>query len=106
MLKNYIITHEDAVYISGPMTGLPGHNRAAFFAAEKLLQKRYGCRVLNPANMPDGYTYRDYMANALWLLTKATCVVLLPGHANSLGVQIEICCARRDKLPVLTLEDL
>ena len=36
------------VYVSGAMSGLPGHNAPAFMQAEKFLTKR-GFQVLNPA---------------------------------------------------------
>lgn len=94
----------DMVYISGPMTGLPDANRAAFDAAEQYLCKTYKCRVLNPAHMPDGLNYRQYMAHALQLLAHATVIVLLPGFEESLGVKVELNIADRDKVPILLLK--
>lgn len=38
------------VYIAGPMSGMPGLNFAAFFAAAQLYRQR-GCVVVNPAGL-------------------------------------------------------
>ena len=38
------------IYLSGPMTGLPDHNRAAFAAAAERLRKQ-GHFVINPAEL-------------------------------------------------------
>lgn len=99
-----LIKGSDIVYISGPMTGIPDANRAEFEKAEKFLTKRFGCKVLNPAYMPDGLTYRQYMAHALQLLTHATVIVLLPGFKDSLGASIELLIAERDGLRCMMLE--
>ena len=34
--------HTDIIYISGPMSGIPDANRAAFNAAEKYLADEFG----------------------------------------------------------------
>ena len=90
------ITAADTVYIAGPMTGLPGANRSAFHAAERLLVTRFGCTVLNPANQPDGLSYCRYMIEALTLLDRASAIVLLPDSARSLGAKFEHAASGRD----------
>ena len=99
-----VIKSSDLVYISGPMTGIADANRAAFDAAEKFLREKYGCGVLNPARMPDGLQYRQYMAHAMQLLAHATVMVLLPGWERSRGAFIEVMIAERDGVPAFELE--
>ena len=93
----------DRVYISGPMSGLPDANRHAFNEAERYLRETFGCEVLNPAHMPDGLTYRQYIAHAMMLLAHATVVALLPGFEESLGAALEVLVADRDGVPVVKL---
>lgn len=100
----YEIKPTDLVYISGPMTGLPDANRATFDAAEQYLRNTYGCGVLNPARMPDGLQYRQYMAHAMQLLAHATVIVLLPGWEKSRGAFIEVLIADRDGVPMVQVE--
>lgn len=104
MMRKYNITNADVVYISGPMTGLPDANRATFDAAEQYLRNTYGCGVLNPARMPDGLQYRQYMAHAMQLLAHATVIVLLPGWEKSRGAFIEVLIADRDGVPMVQVE--
>lgn len=92
-----MITKDDIVYISGPMTGIADANRPAFRAAEKRLKEAYGCTVLNPADQPDGLPYCRYMITALQMLNKASAVVMLPGFPASAGATFEYQCARYDR---------
>lgn len=72
------------VYLAGPMTGLPDYNRPAFFAAEKVLQG-YGHTVLNPAVLPNGLEYHEYIRISKAMLMCADSVYLLEGWENSNG---------------------
>lgn len=76
------------VYIIGPMSGLPAHNRDAFFAAAKKLND-LGMTVLNPAVLPDGLTERDYMSICLPMLMAADSVHVLAGSDFSKGAKTE-----------------
>lgn len=76
------------VFISGPMTGYPEHNRPAFFkVAEKILSN--GDIPLNPAIFPDGLTYNEYMTLCEGMLKIADKVVMLPGWKGSKGALTE-----------------
>lgn len=86
----------DVVYLAGPMTGLPDANRAAFVDAERMLRRKYGCKVLNPATHPDGLRYARYMSMALDKLDQASAILMLPGWEQSAGAQFERLCAERD----------
>jgi hypothetical protein len=76
------------VYIAGPMTGLPDYNRPAFFTAETVLQE-YGHTVLNPAVLPDGLEYCEYMRISKAMLMCADSIYLLEGWENSKGAITE-----------------
>lgn len=93
---------EDAVYLSGPMTGLPDFNRAAFHAAAAALRAQ-GHVVINPAEVdlgPDA-TWADYMRVHLTeIARRVTRVFVLPGWESSRGAQLEVHVARALGLPV------
>lgn len=70
------------------------------------MREHFCCKVINPATLPDGLNYRQYMAHAIQLLTMATVVVVLPNHRNSLGTQIELSIAMRDGIRILTYDSI
>lgn len=88
------------VFISGPMTGLPDFNRAAFNAEAELLAA-LGFIVLNPAVFPDGLEHGQYMAMCLPMLEQADTIMLLEGWENSKGAVIEFNHARTLQLPMM-----
>ena len=94
---------EDAVYLSGPMTGLPDFNRPAFHAAAAALREQ-GYVVINPAEVdlgPDA-TWADYMRIHLAeIARRVTRVFVLPGWESSRGAQLEVHVARSLGLPVV-----
>ena len=87
---------ERAVYLSGPMTGLPDFNRAAFHAAAAALREQ-GHVVINPAEVDLGSdaTWSDYMRIHLAeIARRVTQVFVLPGWESSRGAQLEVHVAR------------
>ena len=87
---------EGAVYLSGPMTGLPDFNRAAFHAAAAALREQ-GHVVINPAEVDLGSdaTWSDYMRIHLAeIARRVTQVFVLPGWESSRGAQLEVHVAR------------
>ena len=84
------MSKRETVYISGPMTGLPDYNRAAFKAKHSELRKA-GATVLNPADIAGSpaWTWSDWMHEALKLQPKADVVHMLPGWRKSRGARIE-----------------
>jgi hypothetical protein len=71
------------VYIAGPMAGLPGKNRPAFFTAERMWQDA-GHEVGNPAHIPD-YEYKVCLKKALAIMLECDAVAMLPGWRESNG---------------------
>lgn len=81
------------IYIAGPMSGLPDHNRPAFNKAAADL-RALGFTVINPADRrlhPPGDSWRAYMRLALadLLGDDVDTLWLLPGWHLSKGARIE-----------------
>lgn len=95
-----------ALYISGPMSGIDGHNFPAFDAAAVLL-RRAGHVVINPADrgIVHGWAWEDYLRHDLRDLLACEGVAVLPGWANSRGASLEVHVARALSVPVKTVEE-
>ena len=86
------------VYLSGPMTGLPDHNREAFYRAKRACEAAGAEIVFNPREAW-GHTDKPgewYMLHDLHRLTESTgegplfdTIVLLSGWTRSQGAQEE-----------------
>lgn len=93
----------DAIYISGPMTGMPDLNFPAF-NAEAARLRNLGLRVVNPAEvqLPAGSPWAAFMrADLIDMLRHCDTVVTLPGWDRSRGARIEVYVARQLGLRVL-----
>lgn len=90
-----MITEEDVVYISGPMTGMPLLNFPKFFGMAGLIAKVYHCAVLNPARHASGKPYQYYMDWAVADLSHTTVMVLLKGWRESRGAVFEYSAAAK-----------
>ena len=66
----------------------------------------YGYTVFNPAVLPDGFEYEDYMTFDLQILSKCDAIFLLRDWKNSPGANREYEEAKRLGLQVLTEDDL
>jgi hypothetical protein len=79
------------VYISGPMTGMPGLNFPAFNAAAFELRQR-GHEVTNPAelNSDPNAAWLDCMRVDIKALCDCEGLVLLPGWGCSRGAVTEL----------------
>lgn len=88
------------VYISGPMSGLPDYNRAAFEEADKCL-KIHGHTPLNPAILPTNLSKRRYMPICLAMLEAADAIYMLAGSEKSAGAIVEYAYAKRQGIPIL-----
>lgn len=91
------------IYISGPITGVPGAISAAHFArAEQDLRELGFCNIINPRFMFDGtgLSYNDIMKHCLDLVKVSDMIVLLPGWQKSRGVTMELGAAYALGIPV------
>jgi nucleoside 2-deoxyribosyltransferase len=85
------------MYLSGPMTGIPGHNFQNFRRALDLL-KESGYAVVSPHSIDygetdenrGGHAYEVYMRGALTLLMECDSIVLMTGWERSRGCLTEL----------------
>ena len=101
-----MIKKTDLVFISGPMTGYPDYNRATFYAVEERLKREFGCRVINPADIPDGYTYDEYMLVNEELLALSDIIVQITNWHTSFGATREFVWGAKLKKPIIREEQL
>jgi len=110
------------IYISGPMTGLPYNNRAAFDAAACHLRDM-GHFVINPHDLTPVFGAADEIADSfaahyagdkafggslaqcvlaadLAMLRSCDCIYLLKGWENSRGAKMELAEALRLNLRI------
>lgn len=92
-----------ALYLAGPMTGLPQHNRPAFDAAAAQLRAA-GYTVFNPTEngLPVDAEWAQHMRADIRGLCICEAIALLPGAAtsSSRGVALEMHLAGALGLPV------
>ena len=86
-------------YISGPMTGQPGHNYDLFneVEADMNASKLKGDTIINPARNFDGDRTRersDYMLLDIQHVLNSDVIVLLSGWEKSEGAKLEVAVAR------------
>nr|WP_256261382.1 DUF4406 domain-containing protein [Pseudomonas gingeri] len=94
------------IYLSGPMTGLPGLNFPAFAAMTASLRAG-GHTVTNPAELnPDGGTWNDCMRRDICALMDCDTVATLPGWEHSKGARLEVLIAERLGMTVVSAQDI
>lgn len=89
-------------YLSGPMTGLPDHNRPAFNEAAAQLRS-HGFTVWNPAEEFDAtviYPRKVYLRKDIEALLKCDAIVMIDGWENSAGAKLELDIAKELELPI------
>ena len=101
------ITPEDAVFVSGPMSGRVLANRPYLIAATHLLQNRIGCTVLNTPQYDDDteMSWEEMMILNIGHLKRATAVVMLPQWERSRGARFERDYAAIHSLKISYPED-
>ena len=103
-----VLPRRKTLYVSGPMTGLPDFNRAAFHKAADDLRAR-GYDVVNPAEVDLGpkATWEDYMRVHLATITSGDVhgLAMLPGWRKSKGARLEGDVARAFGLPMRWCHD-
>src|SRR5690242_6385675 len=83
------------VYLSGPMTGVPGFNFPAFNAAAERWRKS-GWTIINPAESFGGRTdlpREEYIREDIKNLLRAEGIALLSGWDQSKGALLEVSIA-------------
>lgn len=77
------------LYLSGPISGDPDYKQK-FLGAENYLGAWKGHTVLNPAVLPEGLPYKDYMRIDFAMLYAAEGIVMLRGWKKSQGARKEL----------------
>lgn len=95
------------LYLSGPMTGLPGFNDQAFNDAAQTLRS-FGYTVFNPVDngVPPDAAWAEHMRADIAALMQCAHLVALPGHENSRGARLEIHIAKALGMSVYPLQPL
>ena len=75
------------VYIAGPITGHPDY--ADYFAKAEVIIRHMGATVLNPAILPAGFTWDEYISMTMAMLNVCDTIVMLPGWEDSRGAMRE-----------------
>ena len=103
-----IIQPTELVYIAGPMTGKPIFNYPKFYGMAAMIERMYGCTVMNPARQPAGLTYDEYLRRASVDLFHADVMVLLEGWRESHGAvnEYEMMINRSDHVAIFTEKDV
>ena len=93
-----------SLYLSGPMTGYPDLNEAAFAQAEEQLLAA-GHDVISPVDAaPNGSEWVDYLRADLALLLRAEAVAVLPDWEASRAARLEVHVAHALGMTVLPVE--
>ena len=86
------------LYLSGPMTGIKDYNRPLFnYWAARL--RRMGYEVVNPAELPAGWDWERYMAQAEKDVIGCDGMAMLPGYLSSKGSCQELRWAMNLNMP-------
>lgn len=93
------------VFISGPMSGYPDNNKAAFMEAERML-KAAGFSVMNPAwlECDENFDAEDFLAIDMAMLSRCDSIYQLDGWKDSLGAKAEFQSALWAKKAVINHE--
>jgi hypothetical protein len=98
------------IYLSGPMTGLPDHNKPLFkYEASRL--RALGLEVENPVDndvnaTPGAWEYTDYLRADIIQLMRCQAIAMLPDWYNSRGANLEYQIAKALGMKVYNASDL
>ena len=87
------------LYISGKITGVENY-KELFDEAEKYYTG-LGYIVMNPAILPEGFEWDDYMPICLEMLKPCDVFALLEGWQNSPGAKCELKLALEDNKKIV-----
>ena len=98
------ISKQQTVYLSGPMTGLPDCNRAAFNSRAEAFRAA-GYEVQNPADISVTFgthkSYEFYFKRALRMMLTSDVVYVFGDYARSRGVNMELQVAQMAGMPIV-----
>lgn len=91
------------IYIAGKVRGLKNY-KEVFKKAEKELQNK-GNITLNPAELPEGLHWTDYMKICIPMLEVAEAIYLLNNWQDSTGAKVEKAYAECQGKEIIYQED-
>lgn len=91
------------LYLSGKITGDQNYKTKFGSAAGELRKK--GFAVMNPAMLPDGFDYDDYMHVCKAMIERCEAIVLLPDWTESDGAKMEVGHAVANRKRVYSLKE-
>ena len=91
------------IYIAGKVRGLKNY-KEVFKKAEKELQNK-GHITLNPAELPEGLHWTDYMKICIPMLEVAEAIYLLDNWKDSTGARVEKAYAECQGKEIIYQED-
>lgn len=98
------ISKTQTVYLSGPMTGLPDYNRAAFNLRAEAFRAA-GYTVNNPAEISVTHgtskSYGFYFRRAMRMLLNSDVVYVFGDITESKGALLELDVAKTAEMPVI-----
>lgn len=80
------------VYLAGKITGDPQYSQKFGMAARELAAA--GLAVVNPATLPEGFTWEAYMRMCTAMLDECAAACFLPDWNESRGAKLEFERAR------------
>lgn len=93
-------------YLSGPMSGIEGHNYPAFAQACRQLRLR-GMTIVSPHELkhddrgePGSIDWTQYLRGDVMALMECDGIILLPGWSKSKGARLELHIALSMEMPV------
>lgn len=75
------------IYIAGPITGIDNYKENFNTVSDKLAG--LGFRVMNPAILPEGFEWDEYMSICIPMLKCCHAIVMLNGWEQSRGARAE-----------------
>ena len=98
------ISKTQTVYLSGPMTGLPDYNRAAFNLRAEAFRAA-GYTVNNPAEISVTHgtskSYGFYFRRAMRMLLNSDVVYVFGDITESKGALMELDVAKMAEMPII-----
>ena len=92
------------MYVAGKITGNPRYREQ--FANAQMVLEHMGYVVLNPATLPSGMEYEQYMMIGMAMVGSADMVVMLPDWRRSKGAKMERRRAIESGKPIEDYESL
>jgi hypothetical protein len=93
------------LYLCGPMTGLPNHNRPEFDRTAEIL-RLHGYIVFTPTEngLPTDTAWENHMRADIRALMGVSNVAVMPGSEKSRGCKLELHIAKELNMTIKTVD--